>query len=462
MGLTEFFRLAIPSIGLAGLIVLIVGGIYGFYLLYQKKQGKNIHCSIKKLILSGMLIGYVIVVILATLTSRSHFSYEQKFSFELFSSYRMAINHFQLREWRNIILNIIMGVPLGILLPCLFEKMRHWWLTYLSGLLFTLLIETTQLITHRGIFEMDDILNNTLGCMIGFGLFILSHTLYQKTKKKPIKIRPVIISQFPLILTILSIVYIFISYSYQELGNLTQAYYKKADMSHIEVISHVPLSHQTSSQPVYKIKTYSDEDYNTLAKTIFQKHQDIIDDKKTEINNDDISFVSKNKDINIFIDKQEATMDITYPGEFQPNTQNLSWQKVKKIIEKEGISIPEQATFTQIDTGTYEFSINTNTSQQYIQGYISVQINQDHSLSSLSYQINAYDIYKSYPIISKKQAFQYIKEGQFNQDWMLSLDNEIIIHSIKLVYREDSKGYYQPVYQFGIENDQLIYIPAIQ
>ena len=462
MGLTEFLRLAIPSIGLAGLIVLIVGGIYGFYLLYQKKQGKDIHCSIKKLILSGMLIGYVIVVILATLTSRSHFSYEQKFSFELFSSYRMAINHFQLREWRNIILNIIMGVPLGILLPCLFEKMRHWWLTYLSGLLFTLLIETTQLITHRGIFEMDDILNNTLGCMIGFGLFILGHTLYQKAKKKPIKLRPVIISQFPLFLTILSFVYIFISYSYQELGNLTQAYYKKADMSHIEVISHVPLSHQTSSQPVYKIKTYSDEDYNTLAKTIFQKHQDIIDDKKTEINNHNISFVSKNKDINIFIDKQEATMDITYPGEFQPNTQNLSWQEVKKIIEKEGISIPEQATFTQIDIGTYEFSINTNTSQQYIQGYISVQINQDHSLSSLSYQINSYDIYKSYPIISEKQAFQYIKEGQFNQDWMLSLDNEIIIHSIKLVYREDSKGYYQPVYQFGIENDQLIYIPAIQ
>ena len=40
MGLTEFLRLAIPSIGLAGLIVLIVGGIYGFYLLYQKSRVK--------------------------------------------------------------------------------------------------------------------------------------------------------------------------------------------------------------------------------------------------------------------------------------------------------------------------------------------------------------------------------------------------------------------------------------
>lgn len=355
-----------------------------------------------------------------------------------------------------------MGVPLGILLPCLFEKMRYWWPTYLSGLLFTILIETTQLITHRGIFEMDDILNNTLGCMIGFGLFILGHTLFQKAKKKPIKLRPVIISQFPLFLAILSFTYIFVSYSYQELGNLAQAYYKKADMSHIEVISHVPLSHQATSQPVYKIKTYPDKDYNTLAKTIFQKHQDIIDDQQTEINNENMSFVSKNKDINIFIDKKEGSMNIIYPEEFQPNTQNLSWQEVKKVIEKEGISIPEQAIFTQIDTGTYEFSINSNTGQHYIQGKISVQINQDYSLSFLSYQIKSFDIYKSYPIISEKQAFQYIKEGQFNQDWMISLGNEIVIHSIQLVYREDSKGYYQPVYQFGVENDQLIYIPAIQ
>lgn len=298
--------------------------------------------------------------------------------------------------------------------------------------------------------------------MIGFGLFILGHTLYQKAKKKPIKLRPVIISQFPLFLAILSFTYIFVSYSYQELGNLAQAYYKKADMSHIEVISHVPLSHQATSQPVYKIKTYPDKDYNTLAKAIFQKHQDIIDDQQTEINNENMSFVSKNKDINIFIDKKEGSMNIIYPEEFQPNTQNLSQQEVKKVIEKEGISIPEQAIFTQIDTGTYEFSINSNTGQHYIQGNISVQINQDYSLSFLSYQIKSFDIYKSYPIISEKQAFQYIKEGQFNQDWMISLGNEIVIHSIKLVYREDSKGYYQPVYLFGIENDQLIYIPAIQ
>lgn len=41
MGLSEFLRLAIPSVGLAGLIVLILGGMYGFYLFYQKKAGQK-------------------------------------------------------------------------------------------------------------------------------------------------------------------------------------------------------------------------------------------------------------------------------------------------------------------------------------------------------------------------------------------------------------------------------------
>ena len=100
MGLSEFLRLAIPSVGLAGLIVLILGGMYGFYLFYQKKQAKNIHCSIKKLILSGMLIGYVIVVILATLTSRSSFLMNKN----------SVLNYSVPIVWLSIIFNYVNGV----------------------------------------------------------------------------------------------------------------------------------------------------------------------------------------------------------------------------------------------------------------------------------------------------------------------------------------------------------------
>lgn len=461
MRLSEFLRLAIPSVGLASLFVMIIAGGYAIYYRIQKHKGNEIHCSFQKLFLTGLLIGYLIVVILATLASRSSFLYESKTSFELFSSYRLALINFNMREWRNILLNIAMGIPLGILLPCVFEKMKHWWLTYATGLLFTITIEVTQLITHRGIFEIDDIFNNAIGCIIGFGFYTLGYALYQKLRKKQIKITSIFAMQLPLCLTILSFAYIFISYSFQELGNLQQAYYKTVNMSHTKVTSLITLDNQPSLQMVYQIKQYTLDECEEMARNIFKQYRKILDEKQTDIYDDSAYFYCTDNQMIITIYFAGGTVDISFPDEFKPITKDLSEQAVRKRLKQENISIPEQATFTQIQDGQYEFSVNTIIDQQYVQGSLLVGINEDFTLSYLHNQIKTYESYKSFPIISQQQAFQLIQEGKFNQDWMLSLDDEIIIQSIQLVYREDSKGFYQPVYLLGIENDQVIYIPAI-
>ena len=69
------------------------------------------------------------------------------------------LESFSKAAWRNIILNICMFIPLGFLLPFL-DKFKIWWKNYLVGLATTLIIELLQLVTHRGIFEIDDIINN--------------------------------------------------------------------------------------------------------------------------------------------------------------------------------------------------------------------------------------------------------------------------------------------------------------
>lgn len=462
MRLSEFLRLAIPTMILSGLIVLFIIGCYMLYVFIQKQKGHEIHLSFKKIILTGMLIGYLIVVTLVTLINRSHFLYEQNASFELFSSYRLAMLEFNMREWRNILLNIAMGIPLGILLPCVFQKMKHWWLTYATGLLLTIFIEVTQLVTHRGIFEIDDIFNNTLGCIIGFGFYAIGLALYRKINKKQIKILSTLVFQLPLCLTILSFSYLFISYSHQELGNLKQDYYKTANMSHTKVTSLVSLDEKTTVQMVYQIKQYTLDECYQMAEDLFDKYGLSLDDKQTDIYDDSVYFYDSNRQMIITIDYTGGTMDISFSNESQPLTKDLTEKEVREYLVKKDIIVPEQATFSQIETGYYEFSINTILDQQYLEGSLSVQINDDFTLSSLSNQISTYETYKSFPIISQQQAFQMIKDGQFNQDWMLSLDDELIIHSVQLVYKEDSKGFYQPVYLFGIEGDQVIYIPAIQ
>lgn len=70
-------------------------------------------------------------------------------------------------ELRNIILNILLLIPFGYLLPTLFPRLR-WWQVILLGLAFSLTIELLQLITKLGYADVDDLINNTLGAAIGW------------------------------------------------------------------------------------------------------------------------------------------------------------------------------------------------------------------------------------------------------------------------------------------------------
>lgn len=70
-------------------------------------------------------------------------------------------------ELLNIILNILLFVPFGYLLPSLFPRLR-WWHVILLGLAFSLCIELLQLLTRLGYADVDDLINNTLGAAIGW------------------------------------------------------------------------------------------------------------------------------------------------------------------------------------------------------------------------------------------------------------------------------------------------------
>lgn len=78
----------------------------------------------------------------------------------------------------NILGNIIALVPAGFLIPFIYNKM-NWRKTILLAILLGVSIETIQLILHIGIFDIDDIILNALGVIIGFWKF----NLYQGFSK---------------------------------------------------------------------------------------------------------------------------------------------------------------------------------------------------------------------------------------------------------------------------------------
>ena len=68
----------------------------------------------------------------------------------------------------NLFGNVIMFVPLGVLLPGIWKRMRQFWVFLFSGIGIILAIELIQLFTLLGSCDVDDLLLNIVGISIGF------------------------------------------------------------------------------------------------------------------------------------------------------------------------------------------------------------------------------------------------------------------------------------------------------
>lgn len=86
----------------------------------------------------------------------------------LFEPYTMGVP----RMLEQLALNIVMFVPLGLLLPVAFPSLRRFRRTAAVCLASTLAIETLQYFTGRSA-DIDDVLLNLLGGMLGYALFAL-------------------------------------------------------------------------------------------------------------------------------------------------------------------------------------------------------------------------------------------------------------------------------------------------
>ncbi|MBR2082558.1 MAG: VanZ family protein [Elusimicrobiaceae bacterium] len=72
----------------------------------------------------------------------------------------------------DLLLNIILFMPLGFLLPYICSKLSFK-KTLLLGFVLSLVVEISQYLTHWGCCDIDDIINNTLGTAFGYLCFCI-------------------------------------------------------------------------------------------------------------------------------------------------------------------------------------------------------------------------------------------------------------------------------------------------
>lgn len=110
--------------------------------------------------------------------SRSHYSYAQYFqaftNFIPFKTIAEYIQRYSDGYWRlstvNLLGNLALFVPMGMALPCVSKKLNRFWKVVLCVLGMVIMVEVTQGILRVGSIDIDDVIFNVSGAMIGYGI----------------------------------------------------------------------------------------------------------------------------------------------------------------------------------------------------------------------------------------------------------------------------------------------------
>lgn len=467
MRISELFQMGkeylILGIVLVVLVFLIAVLLRKFI---WKKQGK---IAWKRWMGNGALLCYLFVVLSVTLLDRGTV-WENGRIQPLFYSYKDAWVNFSETAWRNIILNICMFVPFGILLPLCIKRCRRWWKAYLVGFLFTLFIEGIQLVTGRGIFELDDLLGNTTGTMIGYGIFSLLFFCYQKKKKTQLTCwKKVALLQIPLLVVVLGFTTIFTVYHYKELGNISGQCLIPYDTGKLDVTTEIKLEKEKKEVPVYRTKTFTKEEIVQLADDIFATLGTTVDEERNNFY-EDTAVLTAMERFSFWGDYQGGTYHLTdfetsFPEKTLQIKKNASEEELRKAFAMYGISISEEAVFSW-DGETEEYCFTEDRKfedTKWEKGEIRGIYYENGCFSEIQNTVVTYEFYKEFPIISEEEAYKRLEEGEIQYRGEEKLHVEVL--DCTLDYQLDSKGFYQPVYVFDAlvnGNEEQVVIAAIE
>ncbi len=149
---------------------------FAAFIFYKNGKLKLSDCFVISVL--AFFISFVLAITIIERTPSPSAQYE----LIPFWSYRAIANgRTDLRS--EVFWNIVLFIPIGTLLSVLLNKARRF-IPVIPCFLFSAAIELTQLFTHRGLFEFDDIIHNTLGAVIGILLYMIAERLIKASLRK--------------------------------------------------------------------------------------------------------------------------------------------------------------------------------------------------------------------------------------------------------------------------------------
>lgn len=145
---------------------LLAAGIFFIVALLgnagRMKQGKETQSVMASVCFWSSLL----IIFCLTLLSRENGS-TSKIDLEIGSTLRINA-----RNNAYVVENVLLFMPFGFCLAWRYGWKKKWIRNILLGLATTVAVECTQLLTGRGVFQIDDIITNAIGCVLGQVLFV--------------------------------------------------------------------------------------------------------------------------------------------------------------------------------------------------------------------------------------------------------------------------------------------------
>lgn len=149
------------------------------------KQRKNIYLLAQIGFYLYMILIFYFVLFSERYGRFSHANYQ--YNLVLFKEIRRFIlyrHYFTFEEiLTNLFGNIFAFSPFGALLPFVRGKKIKFFGVFFATFCFSMSIESMQLIFKVGVFDVDDLLLNTIGGIIGYWTYLIVRRIYYARKR---------------------------------------------------------------------------------------------------------------------------------------------------------------------------------------------------------------------------------------------------------------------------------------
>ena len=148
----------------------------------------------KKLTKAGWLLFYLYIILLSYFLffsehyGRGYILDEYRYNLEFLKEIKRFIKYRELLGFESFIVNILGNIlafaPFGFMLPLLNIKYRKFFLITFLSILFSLSVEVAQMLLKVGIFDVDDILLNSIGGILGYLFWDICNSFYSRSHAK--------------------------------------------------------------------------------------------------------------------------------------------------------------------------------------------------------------------------------------------------------------------------------------